>query len=94
MHIPVYSVITGQNFKVYGRIKIKSHKFKTFHTSLDCTKDFRRALQKIMGTTLENLGATPTWDTVFVALCFMHTAMNLFIIWPLIKKKMVCVQLA
>jgi hypothetical protein len=35
-----------------------SYNFKTFHTSLDCTKDFRIALQKILGTTLEILGAT------------------------------------
>lgn len=40
-----------------------------------------------MGTTLEILGATPSWDTVFVAFCFMHTVLNLFIMWPLIKKK-------
>jgi len=87
-HKPVYSVTTGQNFKVYDRLKLMSHNFKTFHTSLDCTTDFRTAFQKLMGTTLEILGATPTWDTVFVALCFMHAVLNLFIMWPLIKKKL------
>jgi uncharacterized membrane protein len=64
-----------------------SHNFKTFHTLLDCTKDFRTALQK-----LEILGATPTWDTVYVALCFMHTVLNLFVMWPLIKKKKLCLH--
>jgi uncharacterized membrane protein len=68
-----------------------SHNFKTFHTSLDFIKDFRTALQKIMGTTMEILGATTTWDTVFVALCFMYTVLNLFFMWPLIKKNYVCV---
>jgi hypothetical protein len=87
-HTAVHSVITGQNFKVYDRIKIMSHNFKAFHTSIDCTKEFRTALQKILGTTLEILGATPAWDTVFVARCFMHTVLNLFSMWPLIKKKL------
>jgi hypothetical protein len=61
-----------------------SHNFKTFHTSLDRTKEFRTALQKILGTALEILGATPAWAIVFVAPCFMHAVLNLFSMWLLI----------